>query len=556
MSEVSAPEVALQNDTAVFSQHPILTPLDKLEPAAYNPREADPTRLEFLRLSLTKLGFILPLYATESGHLLSGHQRLLTATNIGCPHVPVVRVPVSDRRVRNVNLIFNRSTNDMAQMDTSENMWDRFSMSAVMDLCNRLPDRDPTDPSFYRCMNTTQMSIADLTRMLDVPYDGPATTMAGKLLNMGVVMPIVVTQSGKIVNGQYRVMAAGEKRGRGNYTSEDYPVVVISDDEGELSQVLLNLISMRYTVEKQYADQLRYGSFRRPANVVWNVTPTYTYIANKARRKLSKADVVNDDEFWHFFRKTCGESVADLGAGQRRQRDHFKARGIHCADWEPYPCDHKHEIEEDHDRSRPSLALARKVTDEFLADVKSGRPYSMVGLPAVLNSVPFHYDRMCVLAMAHAICSFGTQFVGSVRNAEEMKEIQVRQRTFNRVSETGSFSGTMSMFNLEYEPNITLGDLNFAPKVQKFFHPHEIAGMVRVFFEKVEVVPFIGGNYLWFHGQAPKRINPPVLKRALMHQFDLPYPNGERIDRVDAALDAYGTRLGIDFSKVKEAPAQ
>ena len=52
-----------------------LLPVSALRPALYNPREADAERLELVRLSLRKLGFLLPLVATTDGEILSGHQR-------------------------------------------------------------------------------------------------------------------------------------------------------------------------------------------------------------------------------------------------------------------------------------------------------------------------------------------------------------------------------------------------------------------------------------------------------------------------------------------------
>lgn len=44
-----------------------LLPVSALRPALYNPREADAERLELVRLSLRKLGFLLPLVATTDG---------------------------------------------------------------------------------------------------------------------------------------------------------------------------------------------------------------------------------------------------------------------------------------------------------------------------------------------------------------------------------------------------------------------------------------------------------------------------------------------------------
>ena len=52
-----------------------LVPIDAVRASEYNPRRNDEKRLALTELSLRKLGFLLPIYADESGEILSGHQR-------------------------------------------------------------------------------------------------------------------------------------------------------------------------------------------------------------------------------------------------------------------------------------------------------------------------------------------------------------------------------------------------------------------------------------------------------------------------------------------------
>ncbi|UKA27176.1 ParB N-terminal domain-containing protein [Photobacterium damselae subsp. damselae] len=51
-----------------------LVPIDSINPSSYNPRKADQKRLKILELSLSKLGFVMPIYCDKSGEILSGHQ--------------------------------------------------------------------------------------------------------------------------------------------------------------------------------------------------------------------------------------------------------------------------------------------------------------------------------------------------------------------------------------------------------------------------------------------------------------------------------------------------
>lgn len=47
-----------------------LVPVERLKPAGYNPRRADAERLALVRLSLSRLGFLLPIVATPDGEIL------------------------------------------------------------------------------------------------------------------------------------------------------------------------------------------------------------------------------------------------------------------------------------------------------------------------------------------------------------------------------------------------------------------------------------------------------------------------------------------------------
>ena len=49
-----------------------LVPIDAVRASEYNPRRNDERRLALTELSLRKLGFLLPIYADESGEILHG----------------------------------------------------------------------------------------------------------------------------------------------------------------------------------------------------------------------------------------------------------------------------------------------------------------------------------------------------------------------------------------------------------------------------------------------------------------------------------------------------
>ena len=113
--------------------HIVLTNADALTKATYNPRKTDSHRFDLVKISLQKLGWVLPMYVTADGEVLSGHQRLDAARELGATKVPVVVLPDLDlERRRGVNIVFNRATNDMHKNDSGESLSDLLPMSVVM----------------------------------------------------------------------------------------------------------------------------------------------------------------------------------------------------------------------------------------------------------------------------------------------------------------------------------------------------------------------------------------------------------------------------------------
>lgn len=533
-----------------------LIPVEALEPAAYNPREADETRLQLLGTSLKKLGFILPLYATPEGHLLSGHQRLTMARELGYTHVPVVRLDVPQKRYKNLNILFNRVTNDMKRNETSDDLWGELSIERIQELLEAIPDKVPNTPESYRCMRAAEMPISELVASNETQYESSAAGAAISMLREGIVMPVVRSASGRIVNGAFRIMAAGERQGRWGDIGDTYPTVVISDEEAEIARRLLNFISMRFTLHKQYADQLRYGAFRRANYVIEGMVQCLRFWPDGKRYRTQTeqwATQKKQAQFWRKFREEMGEDILDFGAGQRRSGDILVSKGVNYTAWEPYPVDWRSEVSDpDANKMLPSLALARTLTDEFLQLVAQNHHWSTIVISSVLNSVPFHFDRLCVLAIVHSLCNFDSQLVGSCRNMRVRGEGGLKVRDDNRVMNSGKMSAALMMFRLDYEPNVTIGDISVMPKVQKFYYQEEVPPLLTPFFEKTET--YDCGSTIQFRGQAPKRVNMSVLKTALKHEFNLPYPDGQTLDRVEQALAAFGERFKVDFSKIPDAP--
>lgn len=403
-----------------------------------------------------------------------------------------------------------------------------------------LPDRDPMSDGFFRAMQPEYVPILSLLDRLNMEHDHSAVNMARSLLKAGILMPAICVRDGTLINGNYRVLAAIDLMREGWGKLDHYPVVWIEKHEEEAARLLVNLVSMKFTVEKQHADVLRYGSFRRAELVSKNLTRAHRFWADKQRALSASDSLAEPQKFWGRWRAEHGTTALDFGAGQRRNTPIFKQKGIDSVDFEPYcvPWDQQ----DGEDRTVPSLQLSRRVTDEFLRRLDEGLHFDSVFMNAVLNSVPFHADRVKVMTIAHACCSFSTKLYGTTRHVSTMNPVKMKPF----FTENGARMGGTGAFQVPFEPNVMLADIGNNPKLQKFMEEPELRKLLEMWFKKVEIWPNVSG-YLAFRCSAPKRVNPGALAKAIDFEFDLPYPNDQSLDRHRQAREVFARRLGIEF---------
>lgn len=376
-----------------------LVPVSALRPALYNPREADAERLDLVKLSLRKLGFLLPLVATPDGEILSGHQRHAVAVDIGVSRVPVLRVDVPEARRRGLNILFNRATNDIPLQDTEQDMETALRGADVRSLADTLPDIPLDSPAFFPCMAAEMREVLPLARQ-NVPHFVRHAANVGRMLaRLGVHLPIVVTPDGSVINGVGRLEAAARK-GR-----KEIAVVTLDTSRAELARAMLNLLSMDFRFSGDSADFLRYGAFRRD----WLrrtflgrafVLPVYRH------KRLS--DVRLDEKFMAKWKAACGDSVLDFGSGQGDEARMLRDAGIRVTEFEPYPaCNNVVNREQ-----------GRASAMGFLSAVRAGTPFSAIFVSSVLNSVPFPEDREHILRIVAALCGPETLVCAAARGTK------------------------------------------------------------------------------------------------------------------------------------------
>ncbi|WP_341509439.1 ParB N-terminal domain-containing protein [Photobacterium damselae subsp. damselae] len=503
-----------------------LVPIDSINPSSYNPRKADQKRLKILELSLSKLGFVMPIYCDKSGEILSGHQRHHVSKLMGLTHVPVYftqQMKLNERKA--LNIAFNRGTNDLAQKDTPKSITEALSGFDLNAVASKVDNKKFDDPLFYRCMKTTSLPVQKLVEVNRGRWVNYARNMARVLYSKKIVMPVICTPDNKVVNGIGRLQYAAEKRW------ETIEVVYISEEEAELSNVVLNLLSMDFDIHSRYEDLLRYNSFRRSRRSRKELGFGFIFVV--APNTRPNAFDVTEPSNTKLWKKTHGRSVVDFGAGHLTETEILRSIGVHVSCFEPYRLGGSDQI------SKPE---SLKIAKAFLDDVASGRRFTSVFISSVLNSVPFEKDRQKIACLCAALCDDKTHLYACASSTID----SVSYASTLGIDALAKRQSTYATFALDYESGITIGDFKEHPKVQKYHSPDEFYDLFKRYFEVVNVNAKYSNVQATCHTPRRKQIFED-LRKAIEFEFDLPYPDGSTMGLVDYALKAYSKRLGVEL---------
>jgi len=502
-----------------------LVPIEKVRPSTYNPRQADPARLDVIETSLRKLGFILPIYADESGEILSGHQRHYVALRMGAAHVPVAYTKPMDLEERKaVNIAFNRGTNDLAPSDTPRSMTEALQRSDFRQLAARIPDKVVNGPDFYRCAKPSRVPLAPLLAANRGRWVEYACTVSKTLRRKGIVMPVVATPDLKVVNGVGRLQMMAEEK------LADVDVVFITPDEAALADAMLNLLSMDFDIHHRYADLLRWNSTGAKPLGRQRLGRCYTFAILGSQTSVN-FDVKRpeDKKRWVSFYGNC---VCDFGAGLMAEANMLCSVGVDVSAFEPYCCRGSRHV--------PDVVYSRQLCREFLKSVASGKRFTSIFMSAVLNSVPFIEDRRHIVYILSALASPLTK-VYSCSSSRKQAGYQIAMgKEFVNKNDAAR-----TQFRLDYEPGVTLSNIGAYPMMQKYHRLEEFCELFRERFTHVEGSE--SSNNVEVVASGPRPIDPQRLRTALEFEFNLPFPQNQRFGMSGEAVPAFSKRLCLSL---------
>jgi hypothetical protein len=514
---------------------PVLVNIDDLKPSAYNPRKADRERLDLVKLSLQKFGWLLPIYADSEGEILSGHQRHLMAAELGATKVPVVfvrQLPI-ERRM-GVNVLYNRATNDLKKNTSSQELLKMMrERGDLIERVKALPDLEIDAQEWYPIMKIKPESVLRLMKSNAKWEEQHAVVMASQLKSSGLpTIPVIVDDKLNVLNGRARLTYLAQ------CGTDFIDTVRVSSDMAEEISAMMNLISMDFNLEERYADLLRYNSFRRKNQRVQILTPTF--LEDMLRHHVpsgnrNAAFHLDDPEHISLWKRYYGEHVIDFGAGLCDKTDTLNdVVGVDCVPFEPFFLSE--------DVETIDTEGARRVCKNFLDRVADGTDFSSIFISSVLNSVPFYEDRLKIIAIISALCSDTTGVYASAISTESDRWHNHAHGNVKKGHDTSSGG-----FPLDYEPRIIVADISMKPKVQKYHTEIEWKELWLHGFKYVDTFETAKNGLIMAVCKKPREINVDKLREALEFEFDLPHPNGKRLGLAEEAKAAFGKRLGIEL---------
>ena len=494
-----------------------LVNINSVKPSSYNPRKADPRRLKLTELSLKKLGFLLPIYADANGEILSGHQRHFVAKKLGVKKIPVVFLQeMALEKRKALNILFNRSTNDFNQDDTSKTVTEKLSHHNLFNIAKTINDIKINTDEFYPCMNIENISVKKLISTNRGRWNKYCRNVAAALYVKKILLPIITTHDLKIINGIGRLEIAAEKK------LSTVQIIKITPAKALLAQILLNFLSMDFDIHIKYEDLLRYNSFRRAyTNRAGLGLGFYIGAFGNIRSKNFKLTSQTILKWKSYY----GNKILDFGAGHLTDTTILSAAGIEVTPFEPFkiaPGTNSIDKEE-----------SLKLTKKFIQLIKENYQWESIFISSVLNSVPFIEDRKKIVWVLAALSSPKT-----VVHAWTMS---TKHKSFYSV-ETQPLSKTDTKqirFKLDYESGIILGNFSNKPKVQKYHTPREIKELFSIAFNKVNIK--VTDDSILAECSNPKR-NSLAIKKAIEFEFNLPYPDGSTMNLSKSALKAFKQR--------------
>ena len=457
-------------------------PVAHLRPAPYNPRRIAEPAFLALRESIASLGMLKPIIVADTGMIIAGHQRLKALTANGVTTTPAFVITELNKQDE---MKFNQLHNG-TDLDTGDEQV-TVPPSAVTGYVDVEPRR--------------------IGGQLKASKPGIREAIAELLVLYGAWGGIVASQSGVCLSGAHYALAC-------MMTGSPCRVYYVPDDQA---------LAVRRTFG------MPYGEFYYDA--LEKTTYAQTWAQLRRLRKGEKVARVTlspnyDSVYIPNFRP--GERILDFGCGQADYVRMLQGQGVRIWGVEFY-FRIGHYL---------NTAGTQAMIDSLITTLTTQGRFDTVICEYVLNSTDSMEAERAVMTCLNALCKPGGRIYASGRLLTDPTLLINNQAT--------SPSARYTLYFLDKD-NFTAKVRNGTWFYQHYHTPETGAALATTYIGPHATYAPIGSSALFLvHGTKACELPAAQVEWALSFEFNLPWPNGQRVGRAQEVIAAYRAALALE----------
>ena len=459
-------------------------PVAQLRPAPYNPRRINETAFLALRESIASLGMLKPIIITDTGMIVAGHQRLKALTANGASTAPVYVI---------------RELNKQDEM--------RFNQ------LHNGTDLDAGDEQVF-VPASRELGYVDVDhRLITGNRKGRSAAIreaiSELLLLYGEWGGIVASQSGECLSGAQYALAC-------MMVGRPCRVYYVPDEAAP---------RVRAIFARQYGEFFYDGLEKTTYAQTW----AQLHRLRPEDGKRIKRTVVSpnyDQVYIPNFRP--GERILDFGCGQGDYVRMLQEQGVRIWGVEFFFRIGQH----------LNTRATQRMIDSLVATLREHGRFDTVICEYVLNSTDSMQAERAVMTCLNAFCKPGGRIYASGRLLSDPTQY---------VNNMATSSGSRYTLYFLDKDNFTAKVRNGTWFYQHYHTPETGAQLAQDYIGPRAVYEQLGRAALFMvRGEKEFELPAEQVAWALEFEFNLPWPNGQRVGRFREVYEAYQAALAME----------
>lgn len=459
--------------------------VDRLRPAAYNPRAISPDAIDALRASIRDIGFCKPIIVKDNDLIIAGHQRTKAAKAEGLSYVPAFIV--SGHMGPEDEVLFNQMHNGTDLDDINIEV--------------RIAGTGEKEGPFENCPPESVIAEFEAARGATL-----RASMASLVLKFGPWGCTVVDPDGLVIGGPHYALVCRQL---------GIPVRVFRLSAAGAQRA-------REAFARQYGEY-SYGHLAK--------APYIQSYAQPSRNDRTIPMLSKQYRRWALPELQKGARLLDFGCGKGRHVRKLQKAGFRVLGIEFFP-----RIE---GRDALDTVGAHMAIDGALKDVAKNGRYDIVLNDFVVNSVQTLEAEADVLHCVNAFCKPGGMMLISGRSIAHIKRAENDLRAGGATPTKGikfyvdkdGFGGELRRGQWFY---------------QRFHNREEVEGYGDRYGYDGDYWSVYDDDQWFSRGTKTRDLDPKRTEDALLREFNLAWPNDRTVGKGEQAVAAWKAALALE----------